>query len=55
MSNWSTVYVVLECTKEKVKESKIKFVDIEENLYGEDVLTFECPKCGETHKSRRYG
>jgi hypothetical protein len=35
-------------------ESKVKFLDIEEGLQGEDILTFICPK-GHKMKSRRRG
>ena len=37
-----------------VNEEKTKFVNIEEGMQGEDILTFECPDCGQTSKSRRY-
>ena len=36
-------------------EDKTKFVNIEEDIQGADVLTFECPTCGKVKKSRVYG
>lgn len=36
-------------------EEDTKFVDIEEDIQGADVLTFICPVCGKKRKSRRYG
>lgn len=38
-----------------IDQDKTKFVNIEEDMQGADVLTFVCPKCGETKKSRVYG
>lgn len=53
-----TIYVRLTCTGERLDEKKLpkgSFEDIEEDFFGADVVTFRCPKCGNTHKSRRYG
>lgn len=36
-------------------EEKVEFVDIEENMQGEDVETFICPLCGKKVRSKRYG
>lgn len=49
------IYVVLACNSERVDEEEIEFENIEEDFQGADVLTFICPRCGESHKSRRYG
>ncbi len=49
------VRVVLPCTGERVPEDQVTFEDIEENFEGRDVLTFTCPRCGDTHKSLRLG
>lgn len=43
--------VHLECNGEWVDFQKVKFDDIAEDIYGRDVVTFECPECGEFHKS----
>ena len=32
-------------------DMQVEFLGIEENLLGEDVVTFECPGCGEVIKS----
>jgi len=38
-----------------INEEKTKFVNIEEGMQGEDILTFVCPDCGQTSTSKRYG
>jgi RNase P subunit RPR2 len=38
-----------------VNEENTKFVNIEEDMQGADILTFVCSDCGQTSKSRRYG
>lgn len=43
-----------EC-KDWQDEKKVEFLNIEEDIQGADVLTFKCPGCGTTQKSRRYG
>jgi len=46
-----------EC-KEQVFEDELKIeqvLNIEEDMQGADVLTFECPTCGHISRSRRYG
>ena len=35
-------------------EDDVKFINIEEDIQGADVLTFECPDCNYVLKSRRY-
>lgn len=47
--------VILPCSKDRVSEEDVEFLDIEEDAEGRDVLTFTCPQCGETHKSLRFG
>lgn len=47
------------CSKEGVwiASSEVKVYDIEENAFGEDVVSFEC-SCGNCHKSKvvsKYG
>jgi hypothetical protein len=44
-------YVVLECNGEEAQVSSVKFLNIEEDDYGRDTLTFECPICGASHKA----
>lgn len=49
--------VLLKCEKSAMTEYEwvdvedVKFLNIEEDVQGRDVMTFECPKCGESHKS----
>jgi len=50
-----SVQVRLQCTGELVDEETTKFENIEEDFQGRDVLTFQCPKCKQTHKSLRFG
>jgi len=40
---------------EWINEKDVKFINIEEDIQGADVLTFKCPKCGEVKQSRRFG
>ncbi len=48
--------ILVRCSKcGDVDEKKVKVLNIEEDFQGRDVLTFECPKCGETRKSLRFG
>lgn len=49
--------VVVYCStcQEYIDEEKVKFVDIEENMIGEDILTFICPKYKKRKRSRRLG
>ena len=49
------IRVVLSCNQEWVNEQTVKITNCEENIMGEDVLTFVCPRCGKTHQSRRLG
>lgn len=37
----------------QLDESTVKALNIEEGLQGEDILTFECPGCLTTQKSKR--
>ena len=41
--------------KDWIPEDETEFLDIEEDIQGADVLTFKCPHCKTTQKSRRYG
>lgn len=49
------IYVIAGCTKEKIDEETVGFIDIYEDFQGRDVLTFTCPLCGKQHKSLRFG
>jgi len=49
------IVVILTCTGEKIPETDVEFLNIEEDIQGRDVLTFTCPKCKKTHKSYRLG
>ena len=46
-----------EC-REQSFEDELKpeaVLNIEEDIHGADILTFECPICGTISRSRRYG
>jgi DNA-directed RNA polymerase subunit M/transcription elongation factor TFIIS len=47
--------VTLSCNKDRVSEDAVKFINIEEDMQGRDVLTFECPICKQEHCSLRLG
>jgi hypothetical protein len=36
-------------------EAVAEYVNIEENMMGEDVVTFKCALCDKEHSSRRFG
>ena len=36
-------------------EREVEFVNIEEGMLGEDILTFNCPYCKEEQRSKRLG
>lgn len=46
-------YVRTLCSSEwiPIQEVAIEFVDVSENVYGEDVITYKCSMCGEIHSS----
>lgn len=50
MSKYRATYVMVD--GEKVNTRYVKFVDIEEGLHGEDIMTFEYE--GNQHKSAVY-
>jgi hypothetical protein len=49
------IMVYCKTCKEEIPESTTEFRDIEEGQYGEDILTFKCPKCKKIQKSKRFG
>jgi endogenous inhibitor of DNA gyrase (YacG/DUF329 family) len=48
-----TIEVTCTVCKKTHDEANVEFVNIEEDFEGRDVLTFVCPGCGETVKSKR--
>lgn len=36
-------------------ETKVEFIDIEEDMQGHDVMTFKCPLCKKERRSKRLG
>lgn len=50
-------FVILSCTHERhyFKYGELAVLGVEEDFFGADVVEFQCPECGETHKSRVYG
>lgn len=56
MKKWQpSIYVFCTTCNEYVDEEKIKFVNIEEDMLGHDILTFICPKCKQQKRSKRLG
>jgi hypothetical protein len=49
------IFVILSCSGDRISEDSVEFENIEEDIYGRDVLTFKCPACGKTHQSLRLG
>jgi hypothetical protein len=49
-----TIYVTLSCNRERMDESEVEFLDIEEDNMGSDVLYFKCPVCKKQHTSLRF-
>jgi hypothetical protein len=49
------IRVYAECRRELIDERDVHPTDIEEDIQGADVVTFDCPLCGASHKSRRLG
>jgi RNase P subunit RPR2 len=57
MKRWKSPKIRVYCKncEEWMEESLVNFVDICEDMYGRDLLSFDCPKCGEFNKSLRVG
>lgn len=49
------ILVILDCNGDRVPESQVEFLGIEEDIQGRDILSFVCPVCQEPHKSLRLG
>ena len=47
--------VVLSCNKSYCPVDQVKFLDIESDMTGRDIMSFTCPICGETHQSLILG
>ena len=49
--------IYVKCPKcgSEYDEDEVEITDIEENIFGQDTVTFECPRCGQVVKSLRYG
>lgn len=43
--------VICSCNHDRVSTDAIEFLNIEEGMRGEDIVTFICPFCGDEHKS----
>lgn len=48
------IYVMCAICGTRYEEDKIEITGIEENLQGQDVVSFECPNCGEDVRSVRF-
>lgn len=48
-----TIKVYCKKCKEWKTETEVEFLNIEEDIQGRDVLTFNCPDCGSKNKSQR--
>lgn len=50
-------FVLLSCTLERhyFDYGDLKLLGVEEDYDGADVVEFQCPECGQPHKSRVYG
>jgi hypothetical protein len=49
------VKVVCSVCKGWFNEEDVEFIQIEENMQGQDLLTFMCPVCNKPAKSLRLG
>uniref|UniRef100_A0A6M3II87 Small CPxCG-related zinc finger protein n=1 Tax=viral metagenome TaxID=1070528 RepID=A0A6M3II87_9ZZZZ len=49
--------ITVMCPKcaQEFNEEEVEFIDVEEDLFGEDVETFVCPNCETEVKSLRRG
>jgi hypothetical protein len=46
--------ILLSCNGERIDAEAVEFEDIAEDMQGRDVVTFTCPRCGQTHQSNVY-
>lgn len=50
------IVLVRACDGERIDERFVRgLLNIEEDEQGADVVTYVCPRCGNVHRSRRYG
>ncbi len=49
------IYVECPICGSKYNENEVEIVGIEENIYGQDSVTFVCPRCDESVHSLRHG
>jgi len=49
------IYVNCTFCKDRYDEKEVKFIDIEEDIQGRDIMTFECPVCKNEVRSLRFG
>jgi len=49
------IRVYCDTCKEFIDEKRVKFINIEEGIQGEDILTFKCPDCSSVCSSKRLG
>lgn len=49
------IQVYCNTCKKWIDEKETKFINIEEGIQGEDILTFKCPVCSSVSSSKRLG
>ena len=49
------IYLVQPCNGDRIPEDEVDCTNIEEDMQGRDVVTFDCPNCGEEDTSLRLG
>jgi hypothetical protein len=50
-----TIRVRCSVCKKEFDESKVEFLNIQENIFGQDEMTFKCPVCKKPQTSLRRG
>jgi len=55
MDGDNMVEVLCEKCGINIDEGEVEVIDIEEDVYGRDILTFVCPYCKTKQKSTRRG
>jgi hypothetical protein len=54
MAKFAKGYVTCKCCKEEHEIKKVRTINIEEDMQGRDVVSFECPKCKALSNSLVY-
>ena len=49
------ILLALPCNGDRIDESTVTLENIEEDIQGRDLVTFQCPVCGKQHQSYRLG